>query len=154
MTSSDLLFHEARQLAFLATPAVVRAFLPPKNPGVYMLLRMGVPFYVGRSDNCLRTRLAHHPLLPMATHVAWHTCTTSLQAWRLESAWFHRLRKSSELHNQIHPAQPAGESNSCPFCSTGDCQAWMQLMRPSLLSSAASTVAVDPTAAAAKTSRN
>lgn len=154
MTSAELLFDEARQLAFVATPAVVRAFLPTKKPGVYMLLRMGVPFYVGRSDNCIRTRLARHPLLPNATHVAWHTCRSALQAYRLESAWFHRLRRCAELHNQIHPAQPAGESNSCPFCSTGDCQAWMQLMRPSLHTSAAPTVAVDLMAAAAKTSRN
>lgn len=150
-SSAELLFDKPWQLAFVATPSVVRALVPPNKAGVYMLLRMDVPFYVGRSDNCIQTRLAVHPLLSTATHVAWETCTTPLQAYRLESAWFHTLRLTVELANQIHPARPAGDPSSCPFCSTGDDQAWAHLMRPSLDISAASTVAVDQMAIAAKT---
>lgn len=151
-SSAELLFDEPRQHAFLAIPSVVRALVPPGRPGVYMLLRVdGIPFYVGRSDNCLQSRLAAHPLLPMATHVAWETCESPLRAYRLESAWFHTLQLTAGLVNQIHPARPAGESNSCPFCSTGDCQAWTHMMRPLLEISAASTVAADLMAVAAKT---
>lgn len=149
--SAELLFDEPRQLAFLASPSVVRAMVPAGHPGVYMLLRIDVPFYVGRSDNCVQTRLVGHPLLPLATHVAWEPCTNALHAYRLESAWFHTLRLTAELTNKIHPARPAGEHNSCPFCSTGDCQAWAHLMQPCLEISAASQVAADPMATAAKT---
>ncbi|MBB3182297.1 hypothetical protein FHW64_006739 [Variovorax sp. Sphag1AA] len=147
----ELLFEEPRQVAFVANPSVVRAFVPPGWPGVYMLLRMEVPFYVGRSDNCIQTRLARHPLLPIATYVAWRTRESPLQAYRLESAWFHILRLTGALSNQIHPARPAGCPDSCPFCSTGDCKAWTHLLRPSLDISAAPTVAADLTATAAKT---
>lgn len=150
-SSAELLFDEVRQLAFVAAPAVLRALLPADKPGVYMLLRMGVPFYVGRSDTCIQTRVADHPLLATATHVAWGACATPLEAYRLESAWFHTLRLSSELTNKIHPAHPAGQSSSCPFCSTGDCQAWTHLMHPGLGISAAPLVVADPMATTAKT---
>lgn len=150
-TSAELLFDEPRQLAFMATSAVVRALVPPGRPGVYMLLRMDVPFYVGRSDHCLQTRLAGHPLLSIATHVSWKTCVTPQAAYWLESAWFHILSLTTQLINQIHPARPVGESNSCPFCSTGDCQAWSHLMRPSLVIGAEPPVATDQLAVAAKT---
>lgn len=148
---AELLFDEPRQLAFLATPSVVRAMVAPGLPGVYMLLQLDVPFYVGRSDSCVQTRLVSHPLLAAATHVAWEPCTDPLQAYRLESAWFHALRLTAELTNRIHPARPSGENTTCPFCSTGDCLAWTHLMRPSLEISAASPVAADPMATAAKT---
>lgn len=149
--SAELMFDQPRQLAFVATPSVVRAFVPPDTVGVYMLLRMGVVFYVGRSDSCVQTRLAYHSLLSIATHVAWEPCTSPLHAYRLESAWFHNLRMTPELNNQIHPARPAGASHSCPFCSTGDCQAWEHLLRQGLVKSAATSVAADQMATAAKT---
>lgn len=148
---AELRFDQPRQFAFVAVASVVRAFVPPDKPGVYMLLRMGEPFYIGRSDVCIQTRLAGHSLLPLATHVAWEPCKSPLHAYRLESAWFHTLRLTAELTNQIHPARPAGVPNSCPFCSTGDCQAWTHLMRPNLEISAVSPVTVDPTATVAKT---
>jgi len=151
LVSAELLFDEPRRLAFLATPSVLRTMVPAGHPGVYMLLQMDIPFYVGRSDSCLQTRLVGHPLLALATHVAWEPCTNPLEAYRLESAWFHTLGVTGLLINQIHPARPAGEKNSCPFCSPGDCQAWTHLMRSSLEIGAASTVAADPTATAAKT---
>lgn len=148
---AELVFDEPRQHAFAAIPAVVRMFVPPKLPGVYMLLRKDAPFYVGRSDSCVQNRLVGHHLLPFASHVAWQPCANPLHAFRLESAWFHALRVTTELANQIHPARPAGEENSCPFCSTGDCLAWMHLMRPSSEINAASPVATDLLAVAAKT---
>lgn len=150
-SSAELIFDEPRQHAFLAVPSVVRALVPEGWAGVYMLLRDAVPFYVGRSDTCLRARLAAHPLLTLATHVTWETCASSLHAYRLESAWFHTLQLTAEFTNRNHPAHPSGEPNSCPFCSTGDCQAWTHLMRPRSEFSAVSTVAADQLATAAKT---
>lgn len=149
--AAELLFDEPRQLAFLATPALVRAFIPAAVPGVYMLLRSEVPFYVGRSDRCIQSRLAGHPLLPMTSHIAWEPCASPLHAYRLESAWFHALRLSAELTNLIHPARPVGEDKDCPFCSTGDCRAWEHALRPSPVISAVSPVAADQLAVAAKT---
>ena len=149
--ASELLFDEPRQLAFLATPAVVRAFVPPGRPGVYMLLRMDVAFYVGRSDKCVQTRLAGHPLLALASHVTWEPCSDARHAYRLESAWFHSLALSTQLTNLIHPGHPTGENKNCPFCSTGDNRAWEHALRPSPLLSAVSPVAADQLAEAAKT---
>jgi len=149
--TAELLLDEPRQFAFLATPAVVRAFIPVGRPGVYMLLRGIAPFYVGRSDNCVRTRLVGHPLLPMATHVTWEPCVNPLHAYRLESAWFHALQVSAQLANQIHPARPAGEDKNCPFCGTWDCLAWEHAMQPRQEMSAVSPVASDQMAVAAKT---
>ncbi len=153
-TSTELFVDEPRQLAFLATPKVVRALVPAGRPGVYMLLRQDQPFYIGRSDSCLRTRLASHPLLRMATHVTWGPCTTPLEAYRLEAAWFHRLTAGGQPINQIHPARPAGESNSCPFCSTGDWLAWSHLMRPRLNISAATPGSRSTSSGGCKNLRN
>lgn len=151
MVAAEVWLHEPRQIAFLAVPSVIRTFVPAGKPGVYMLLRGEIPFYVGRSDRCTQTRLASHPLLAMATHVTWEPCTTALHAFHLESAWFHALKSLNQLTNQIHPARPVGENKNCPFCSTGDCLAWEHAMRPRREMSAVSTVASDHTAAAAKT---
>lgn len=150
-SSAELIFDEPRQHAFMAVPSVVRALVPEGRAGVYMLLRDGMTFYVGRSDTCLRTRLAAHPLLHLATHVTWEPCESPLKAYRLESAWFHALQLTAELTNRNHPAHPSGEPNDCPFCSTGDSQAWTHSMRPRLEFSAASAVAADRLATAAKT---
>jgi hypothetical protein len=147
----ELEFGEQARFAFVATPAVLRALVAQGKPGAYTLLQMGLPIYVGRSDHCLQTRLVGHPLLPVATHVAWQTCSSPLEAYRLESAWFHQLRAAPSLINKIHPARPAGADFNCPFCSTGDCLAWAHLMRSRQEGSAAPTVAAELMATAAKT---
>jgi hypothetical protein len=128
--STELVFDQPKQLAVLAIPALIRTFISANNAGVYMLLRHGFPFYVGRSDSCTQRRVTGHPLLAFATHVAWQPCHDALHAFRLESAWFHNLGTSGELINKIHPARPAGQITDCPFCSTGDCLALEQVLRP------------------------
>jgi len=148
-TEVKLALDEPKQLAFAASPPVVRAFVPPAAVGVYMLLRGGAPFYVGRSDRCVQSRLTGHALLGLASHVTWEPCADPLHAYRLESAWFHAL--SPTLLNRIHPARPLGWTKECPFCGTRDCQALAQAMRALGRSSAAEQVVVDQTAATAKT---
>lgn len=149
--NAELILDEPKHFAFIARPDVLRALIPVEHSGVYMLLHGPAPFYVGRSDSCIQTRLANHPLLRIATHVAWEPCADPLHAYHLESAWFHTLRASTHLANQIHPARPAGERKNCPFCSIGDCLAWEHVMRPRQDHNAVSQVAVDQMAAAAKT---
>lgn len=140
---AELEFGVQARFAFVATPAVLRALVEPGWPGAYTLLQTGLPIYVGRSDHCLQTRLTGHPLLPLATHVAWQTCATPLQAYRLEAAWFHALEAAPSLINKIHPARPAGAELNCPFCSTRDSLAWAHLMRPRSEDSAVPTVAAE-----------
>ena len=41
--AAELLFDVPRQFAFAAIPSVVRAFVPLKQAGVYMLLQKDVP---------------------------------------------------------------------------------------------------------------
>jgi hypothetical protein len=145
----DLLFDEPKRVAFLAKAALIRLFVPEGAVGVYMLLNNKIPFYVGRSDTCSRTRLLSHPLLTAATHIAWEPCRDQLQAFRMEAAWFHAF-EPSKLLNQIHPARPSGNFENCPFCDAGDCLAWMHAMQPNQVKGDTPTVTVDPLAAAAK----
>lgn len=127
-SSIDLVFDEPKRFAIVATPGVIRTLIPANTTGVYMLLRNKQPFYVGRSDTCTQRRLARHPLLRLATHVVWEPCRNQLQAFRLESAWFHELGSTARILNLIHPARPAGVIEECPFCNTGDCLAWKRAL--------------------------
>ena len=83
--------------------------------GTYVLICDGQPFYVGRSDSCLRTRLGNHELLAAATHVLWEPCATTQCAFRLEAAWFHGLHGTENFRNLIHPARPLRDSPALPF---------------------------------------
>ncbi|MEX5268882.1 GIY-YIG nuclease family protein [Kocuria sabuli] len=103
----------AARLAFRFTPATVRALVPARICGTYLLLDGENPVYVGRSDACLRTRLASHNHRSSATHVLWEPARSPKNAYLLEAHWFHQ--HDLQL-NQIHPASPAGQSLSCPFC--------------------------------------
>lgn len=103
----------SKRLAFRLTPSTIRALIPPRTRGTYMLLDRRTPIYVGRSDACLRTRLATHNHRGRATHVLWEVARTPKSAYLLEAYWFHR--QDLQL-NQIHPAYPAGTPTICPFC--------------------------------------
>lgn len=127
-SSTKLVFDEPKRFAIIAAPRVIRTLIPANTPGVYMLLRNKRPFYVGRSDTCIRRRLAGHPLLRVATHVVWEPCRTRLQAYRLESAWFHELDATVRILNLIHPAKPTAVTEDCPFCNTGDRLAWQHAL--------------------------
>lgn len=117
---SVLVMDSPRRFGYIANPARLRVTIPAQAVGVYMLLKSSAPFYVGRSDHCLLTRLCGHELLAEATHVVWEPCITVEQAFHMESAWFHILGAVSALSNQIHPARPADYYRNCPFCDTRD----------------------------------
>jgi hypothetical protein len=117
VNSCDLSFGPAaKPIGIPADPKWLRALLPRRVIGGYMLFRHGEAFYVGRSDYCLQTRLAEHALLGDATHVCWHTCGSPQQAFRFESYWYDALKPTGSLWNLIHPAKPHGDPRSCPFC--------------------------------------
>jgi hypothetical protein len=111
-----LITCRCHRMAFKFVPQLVRALLPRATTGTYILTDGPKPIYVGRSDRCLRTRLAGHPLQQSATHFIWEPCDTAAKAFLLECSWYHSLRLEVPLINQIHPATPAGNNFPCPFC--------------------------------------
>lgn len=123
------LVHESRaRHAYPMRPEIIRGFLPPGYSGAYMLLRAGRPIYVGRSDTCLRLRLASHPHVAKASHVMWEICRDPWQAFVLEAALFHRLQHVPDVLNRVHPGKPAPYTRGCPFCSAGDVAALRRLL--------------------------
>jgi hypothetical protein len=109
-----------RRFAFELTPATVRAVIPKGALGVYLLLKNGTPLYVGRSDSCVRERLATHAIDGVATHFAWEPCGDDHRAFVLESFWYHHMRDLPGILNVVHPARPVGSNGRCPFCEDGD----------------------------------
>lgn len=124
------------RFAYRFTPDVVQALLPDSVVGTYLLIKHGLPVYVGRSDTCLRTRLGRHPWLGIATHFTWEPCRTSFQAFCLESLWYHRLVGEPETLNRVHPARPSNCRRPCPFCVTRDLEAWQVAVHLYLAASA------------------
>jgi hypothetical protein len=109
MAAAAISFAEPiSRLGFRFDPAVVRATIPASVAGVYCLLVDERPIYIGRSDCCLATRLARHPLADVATHFLWEPSRERWRAFCLESYWWHRLNEFPDLQNQIHPARPNG----------------------------------------------
>lgn len=108
------------RFAFRLASGTIRAVIPRGAAGVYLLLKDGAPLYVGRSDLCVRERLATHALAGTATHFVWEPCEDPDRAFVLESFWFHRLRDLPAVLNAVHPASPKGSEVHCPFCDDGD----------------------------------
>lgn len=124
MTSVPVLVEgSVRRFALPLLPQTVRAVVAAHVIGAYLLLQRERPIYVGRSDSCVRTRLATHPLLGIATHFLWEPCQTSVAAFSLESQWYHRLYEEAGMMNLVHPASPEESRVRCPFCNKGDIDA-------------------------------
>jgi hypothetical protein len=117
MSDVSLTFANSRRFALPASPAWIHPFLPPRTVGAYMLFDNGRPFYVGRSDTCLRGRLLGHEHLGAASHVLWERCPSPRQAFHLEAFWYDRLKPSGGLLNRVHPARPGDDDEPCPFCA-------------------------------------
>jgi len=100
----------------VAIPAWLSILLPKGAIGAYLLLREEDVFYVGRSDRCLRNRLANHSLLTNATHVCWELCGSPEHAFHKEAYWYDLLKAEGKLINNVHPAAPARSRRTCPFC--------------------------------------
>lgn len=109
-----------RPIVFL--PDVVRDIVLPNRPGAYALGR-GEPFrleYVGRSDNCLQTRLAAHNHLYAFDYFIFRYAETPFEAFVRECELFHALEQSTpNMMNKYHPAAPAGSGARCPYCEFG-----------------------------------
>lgn len=99
---------------------VLRAFIPAKSVGTYVLLKRKKPIYVGRSDKCVLTRLCNHELFSKATHVVWEPSCNAEKAYIWEASWFHEFKNAKKLLNKIHPARPAHYKKPCPFCNQRD----------------------------------
>lgn len=95
-------------------PWLISAVLPPKRIGTYRLHRYGCVVYVGRSDTDLRRRLIQHADANRADFFTYDVHWTSEQAYVMECALFHNA--FGEAKNKIHPATPAHQALSCPFC--------------------------------------
>lgn len=117
---ASLLLDIPHRLAFGTEPRWLGAIIPQGVIGVYMLLRDRRPFYVGRSDHCVLTRLRKHPWLCEASHVVWEPCATPRHAYHQESAWYHFLLIEGSIRNRVHPARPTNYRAYCPFCDTRD----------------------------------
>jgi hypothetical protein len=123
-----LIANEMKRVGFRFDPAVVRAMIPASIVGVYCLLVDDIPVYIGRSDHCLVTRLAQHPLVRVATHFIWEPSRERWAAFCLESYWWHRLSEFPDLRNRIHPARPKGIDRPCPFCNPREGEALARLL--------------------------
>ena len=116
MTTVQLLAAPHGRLALPADPQWIRVLVPSGHPGAYLLLRHHTPFYVGRSDSCLRRRLCGHEKLAEASHLVWEPCRDPLHAYYLEAFWYDQLSHLPSVRNLIHPARPDGNDAPCPFC--------------------------------------
>ncbi|WP_131618163.1 hypothetical protein [Roseivivax marinus] len=117
MKTVNLLSQHLSRMAFPASRGWLRAVIAPNQIGVYMLLRHGKPFYVGRSDQCVLARLLNHEKLAHANHFIWHRCRTRETAYHTEAFWYDQLAPSGLLVNKMHPAKPDGHLDDCPFCA-------------------------------------
>jgi hypothetical protein len=102
----------------LFLPEIVRSKVLLKRPGVYLLGNDEAGFavkYVGRSDKCLRNRLATHNHLFTYDYFAFMYAKDEREAFFLECQLWHTFQKSS-LNNFIHPASPVNSGIKCPYC--------------------------------------
>ena len=116
----SLCLDRVHRVAVPADSGWLVSMIPQGIVGAYMMFSDDRPFYVGRSDSCLRGRLLGHPLLKAATHVIWEVCPTARRAFHMEAYWYDRLSPSGTLINKVHPARPCGDARPCPFCFDGD----------------------------------
>jgi hypothetical protein len=102
-------------------PNVVRKTVVANCPGAYALgsLICGVfsRGYVGRSDHCVRERLATHELLGQFEVFEVQYARDAMSAFLLECAYWHEARDSGRLlANKSHPAAPRKTKLRCAYC--------------------------------------
>jgi hypothetical protein len=117
MTTPVIHMQAFDRFAVPADAAWIRSMIPEKVVGAYVLLRDGQPFYVGRSDSCLLSRLVRHELLGHASHLTWEICRDPVRAFFCEAFLYDSSRELSGFLNCVHPARPARYQGNCPFCS-------------------------------------
>jgi hypothetical protein len=115
----------------LFLPSVIRLVVAPGQPGAYALGndRHGfVAGYVGRSDTCLRSRLANHNHLYAFEYFVFRYSDGPEEAFAAECELYHVYRQLGvPLRNQVHPALPATSADRrCPYC--GFVSRWRRYM--------------------------
>jgi hypothetical protein len=107
-------------LAYSFTPAFVRHVICPGCVGAYALGHIEggfVPGYVGRSDRCLRERLARHEQLGAFDYFIVRLVQDVAGAFEAECALWHTCtQEGHQLENRAHPARPRGTQLVCPYC--------------------------------------
>lgn len=105
---------------YLFLPEVIREYVQPGRPGVYVLgdNENGFQYrYVGRSDTCLQTRLLTHNHLYRFEYFIFRYVDSPKDGFLLESKWWHDCRvQGFPLVNQIHPDAPSHSGFTCPYC--------------------------------------
>lgn len=107
-------------LAYSFTPTFVRHVIGPGRVGAYTLGHIDsdfIPGYVGRSDRCLRERLAGHEQLGAFDYFIVRLGHDLAGAFQAECALWHTcIQKGHRLENRAHPARPRGIELVCPYC--------------------------------------
>jgi hypothetical protein len=102
-------------------PTVLRKTIAAQCAGAYVLgTLVGGVFtagYVGRSDHCVRERLATHELLGQYDVVEVLYARDAARAFDLECGLWHEHHDAGiNLRNRLHPATPQQAALTCPYC--------------------------------------
>ena len=103
------------------TPEIVKSVVSqPNRTGVYILgnnvngFKVG---YVGRSDNCLQSRLINHNHLDNFDYFIFKYTRNVNDAFLQECQYWHASSDAdAHLANVIHPASPKKSGLKCPYC--------------------------------------
>ena len=104
-------------MAVPLTSSWISELIPNNTIGAYLLWNEIEPIYVGRSDNCLKTRLITHNHRGEATHVTWQVANTPSQAYQFECFWYSWAKQQNRCLNQIAPARPSKQNSISPLLS-------------------------------------
>lgn len=107
-------------LAYSFTAVFVRAVIGPGRMGAYALGHLDadfVPGYIGRSDRCLRDRLATHEQLGSFDYFIVCLSCSPAAAFIEECGLWHACSQAGHaLENRVHPARPRAAGLLCPYC--------------------------------------
>jgi hypothetical protein len=100
---------------FRLRSGIVRAIIPKRRIGSYLLSDGRDVSYVGRSDRCLQQRLLNHVHSRRAQFFEYQLHDSPYNSFIAECAGYHN---HDILTNKAHPAAPHLLFAVCPFCRT------------------------------------
>lgn len=95
-------------------PWLIRALIPERTLGAYVLWSPSAPVYVGRSDTCLRRRLVEHARSWPDIFFTYDVAFSGQDAYSMECSLFHALGERTS--NIDHPQRCGANDPLCPFC--------------------------------------
>ena len=103
------------------SPRVVRRVVPAGWAGAYALGYCGglgfVAGYIGRSDRCVRNRLANHERLGEFDAFVVRLAPSAGGAFNAECELWHAYNQAGTLlRNIVHPGTPRRAGLVCPYC--------------------------------------